>query len=93
MCFLTFISSFPEKALQVMLGQLQLQLPGRGGLMGDAPDYKGWRGAENKLSLEKLPPSEQESRETVSKKDNSPIKYSFSFQEQISHPAYHHQAP
>lgn len=70
-----------------MLGQLQLQLLGCGGLMRDAPDYKGWRGAENKLPLEKLPPSEQESRETVSKKDISPIKYSFSFQEQISQPA------
>lgn len=55
--------------------------------MRDGPDYKGWRGAENKLPLEKLPPSEQESRETVSKKDISPIKYSFSFQEQISQPA------
>lgn len=48
MCFLIFVSGLPEKALQVALGQLWLQLPGHGSLRRDAAGYRGWRGTENK---------------------------------------------
>lgn len=47
MYFSTFISGLPEKVLQVMLGQLWLQLPEHA-----AAGYKGWRGTKNK-QLEK----------------------------------------